>query len=109
MTVNAGDVVTTSQSTTSSSGELFLLNQGHAFIYDANCKKVGKMASANGGATGSVTFATAGTYILQLQYQTKSLAGTDGPNPINPTYTFDTEINGVEVIPDTTSIDLTKS
>ena len=106
--MNAGDVVTTSQSTTSSSGKLFLLNQGHAFIYDANCKKIGNMSPTQGGATGSVTFGTAGTYILRLQYQTKSVAGTDAPSPINPTYTFDTEINGVEVVPDTTSIDLTK-
>ncbi len=104
--VNAGDLVTTSQSTTSSSTKLFLLNQGHAFIFDANCKKIGNMASTQGGATGSFTFAAAGTYILQLQYQTKSLAGTAAPSPINPTYTFDTEINGTEVVPDTTSISL---
>ena len=64
--------------------------------------------STDGGATGTFTFAAAGTYILHLQYQTKSIAGTEAPNPINPTYTFDTEINGVEVVPDTTSIDLTK-
>jgi uncharacterized repeat protein (TIGR01451 family) len=106
VTVNAGDVVTTSQSTTSSSGSLFLLNQGHAFVWDANCNKVGNMASTNGGATGSLTFATGGTYILQLQYQTKSLAGTPAPSPANPTYTFDTAINGTEFVPDTTSISL---
>ena len=51
------------------------------------------MSPTQGGATGSVTFATAGTYILRLQYQTKSVAGTDAPSPINPTYTFDTEVN----------------
>jgi hypothetical protein len=108
VTVNAGDVVTTSQTTTNSSGKLFLLNNGHAFVFDANCNKIGKMASTNGGATGSFTFATAGTYVLRLQYQTKSLAGTAAPSPANPTYTFDTAINGVEVLPDTTSISLTK-
>jgi uncharacterized repeat protein (TIGR01451 family) len=106
VTVRAGDVVTTSQSTTSSSGKLFLLNHDHAVVRDANCNKVGNMTLTNGGATGSMTFATAGTYILQLQYQTKSLAGTPAPSPANPRYTFDTEINGNEVVPDTTSISL---
>jgi hypothetical protein len=66
------------------------------------------MASANAGATGSFTFAAGGTYILQLQYQTKSLAGTAAPSPADPTYTFDTAINGVEVVADTTSISLRK-
>jgi uncharacterized repeat protein (TIGR01451 family) len=105
VTVRAGDVVTTSQSS-SSSGRLFLLNQGHAVVRDSNCNQVGTMTSTNGGATGSMTFTTAGTYILQLQYQTKSLAGTPAPSPANPKFTFDTEINGNEVPSDTTSISL---
>jgi uncharacterized repeat protein (TIGR01451 family) len=105
VTVSAGDIVTTSQST-SSTGTLFLLNNGHAFVWDANCNRFGNMAPTNGGATGSLTFATAGTYILQLQYQTKSLAGTPAPSPANPTFTFDTAINGTEFAPDTTSISL---
>jgi uncharacterized repeat protein (TIGR01451 family) len=106
VTVSAGDVITTSQSTTNSSGKLFLLNQGHAFVLDSRCTKIGNMASTNGGATGTYTAQTAGTYILQLQYQTKSIAGTAAPSPDNPTYTFDTDINGVEFLPDTTSIGL---
>jgi len=105
VTVRAGDVVTTSQSS-SSSGNLFLLNNRHASVWDANCNRVGSMTPTNGGATGSLTFATAGTYILQLQYQTKSLAGTAAPSPANPTFTFDTAINNTEVVPDTTSISL---
>jgi len=48
------------------------------------------MVPSASGAVASFTFPTAGTYILQLQYQTKSIAGTAAPNPINPTYTFDT-------------------
>ena len=108
VTVTAGQVVTTSQATTNSSGALFLINNGHAFIWDSTCTKVGNMASANGGATGWFTFQAGGTYILQLQYSTKSIAQTAAPNPINPSYTFDTEINGVEFAPDTTSIGLAK-
>jgi hypothetical protein len=107
--VSVVDNGTTSQSTTNSSGALFLLNNGHAFIWDSNCNKVGNMASATGGATGSFTFQVAGTYILQLQYQTKSIAHTNAPSPINPSYTFDTAINGVEFVPDTTSISLIKT
>ena len=51
--------------------------------------------SAN-GTTASYTFPTAGTYILQLQYQTKSIAQTAAPVPANPTYSFDTNtvVNG---------------
>ena len=59
------------------------------------------------GRPASFTFGTAGTYILHLQYSDQVARG-DGRHrsPINPTYTFDTEINGIEVVPDTTSIDL---
>ena len=104
--VSAGDVITTSQSTTNSSGKLFLLLQGHAWVWDSSCDKVGKMTPTSGGATGTFTVRHAGTYILQLQYFTKSISRTAAPSPINPTYTFDTAINGNEVVPDTTSIRL---
>jgi hypothetical protein len=64
------------------------------------------MTPTSGGATGTFTVRHAGTYILQLQYFTKSISRTAAPSPINPTYTFDTAINGNEVVPDTTSIRL---
>jgi hypothetical protein len=106
--VTANQTVTTSQSTTNSSGALFRLNRGHAFVFDSDCKKVGKMASTDDGATASFTFKAAGTYVLKLQYTTKSIAHTTAPNPKNPSYTFDTAIDGVEFIPDTASIGLVK-
>ena len=109
VTVAANQTVTTSQSTSNSSGALFLLNSEHASIWGSNCKKIGMMTSTNGGATGSFTFKAAGTYILRLQYTTKSIAQTAAPNPINPSYTFDTAINGVEFVPDTASISLVKN
>ena len=39
------DPITTSQHTTNSSGALFALNQGHAFIWNANGNKVGNMVT----------------------------------------------------------------
>jgi hypothetical protein len=95
ITVTAGEVVTTSQ-TSSSGSALFVLNNGHAWAWTANClTKVNMTPSAN-GTTASYTFPTAGTYILQLQYQTKSIAGSGAPVPANPTYSFDTNtvVNG---------------
>ena len=95
ITVTAGELVTTSQ-TSSSGSALFVLNNGHAWAWTANClTKVNMTPSAN-GTTASYTFPTAGTYILQLQYQTKSIAQTAAPVPANPTYSFDTNtvVNG---------------
>ena len=47
-------------------------------------------APATVAKTASFTVPTAGTYIIQIQYQTKSLAGSATPNPATSTYRFDT-------------------
>jgi hypothetical protein len=88
VTVTAGQTVTTSQE--DGGGGLFLLNQGHASAYDLNCNKVATGTPTDGGATASFTFAQAGTYVLQLQYSTKSLAGNAAPSTSSVTYGFDT-------------------
>ena len=108
VTVPAGGTITTTQTTNNSSGALFQLNQDHAWVYDGACNTVGNMTASADHSTGSFTVTSAGTYILRLQYSTKSLAGTAAPNPQNPTYFFGTKVNNVAVPADDASIGLIK-
>ena len=89
VTVTAGQTVQTSQE--QGGAGPFLLNQGHAVVYDQYCNKVGDMTPTAGGATASFQFQTAGTYILQLQYSTKSIAGNAAPAASTVTYGLDTD------------------
>ncbi len=93
-TTTPNQVVTTSQSATNLAA-LFTLNQGHAWLYTAACGLVSHSPTLAGAPTGSAasfTIATPGTYVLRLQYSTKSIAGTKAPSPAGSVYSFD--ING---------------
>jgi hypothetical protein len=89
--VTAGQTVTTSQHATNGA-PLFSLNQGHVWVYTANCDLVAKPTQA--GTTVTYTFANAGTYVFRIQYSTKSIAGLTAPSPSGSVYTFD--INGTD-------------
>ena len=110
VTVSAGQTVTTSQEVSSGGPTLFTLNQGHTWIYDTSCNVVGHLNPSSDGTTASYTFTTAGTYILQLQYSTSSIVGApvlgSGHPTVYPTFTysFDTEVDGTEVIADNASV-----
>jgi hypothetical protein len=108
VTVAAGATISTTQTTTNSSGALFELNQDHAWVYDGACNTVGNMTASANHSTGTFTATKAGTYILRLQYSTKSLAGSAAPSPQDPTYTFGTKVNNVTVPADNASIQLFK-
>ena len=88
-TTTANQTITTSQHA-GNSAPLFSLNQGHVWVYTANCALVSKPTQS--GTSVSITIATPGTYVLRLQYSTKSIAGKTAPTSSPTTYTFD--ING---------------
>ena len=88
-TTTANQSVSTSQHATNSS-PLFSLNQGHAWLYTADCTLV---SQPSGTTTVTTTIAQPGTYVLRLQYSTKSIAGLAGPAN-GAVYTFD--IDGVD-------------
>jgi hypothetical protein len=90
-TTTAGATVTTSQHATNSA-PLFSLNQGHIWVYTASCALVSQPTQA--GTSVSFTIATPGTYVLRLQYSTKSIAGLTAPTASPSTYSFD--INGTD-------------
>jgi hypothetical protein len=93
-TTTANQTVTTSQHTTNSA-PLFTLNQGHAWLYTLACGLVSNSPTLAGTPTGSAasfTIATPGTYVLQLQYSTKSIAGLTAPTASPSTYSFDNSL-----------------
>jgi hypothetical protein len=91
-TTTANQLVTTSQHATNGA-PLFSLNQGHIWVYTApNCALVSQPTQA--GTSVSLTIATPGTYVLRLQYSTKSIAGKTAPTASPSLYTFD--INGTD-------------
>ena len=95
-TTVADQTVTTSQHATNSA-PLFTLNQGHAWLYTATCGLVSNSPTLIGTPTGSAvsfTIATPGTYVLRLQYSTKSIAGKTAPTASPSLYSFD--INGID-------------
>jgi dolichol kinase len=48
----------------------------------------------NGSTTASFTVTTPGTYVIQIKYNSKSIAGTTAPIPANITYSFGTSLGG---------------
>ena len=103
--VAAGDTVTITQASPGGS-PLFLLNQGHTWVYDMSCNLVGHMSPIGSGATASFTFAAAGTYVLQLQYSTGNVVGYGVSSPY-PTFQYDFGTNdndGNPIIADNASV-----
>ncbi|MHB8440123.1 MAG: DUF7507 domain-containing protein [Acidimicrobiales bacterium] len=91
-TTTANQTVTTSQHATNSA-PLFSLNQGHIWVYTApNCTLVSQPRQT--GTSVSVTIAAPGTYVLRLQYSTKSIVGKTAPTASPSLYSFD--INGFD-------------
>jgi hypothetical protein len=92
-TSTPNQAITTSQHA-GNSAPLFELNQGHVWVYTANCTLVKTANQPAGSTTVSTTIATPGTYVLRIQYSTKSIAGKTAPTSSPTTYDFD--INGVD-------------
>jgi len=95
VTVGANGIAATSQH---SSGPLFTLNQGHAWLYTATCGLVSNSPTLTGtpnGSSASFSGLTPGTtYVLRLQYSTKSIAGKPAPATSPTVYFFD--MNGTD-------------
>jgi len=73
----------------------FLLGGG-SNVFDLNCNSVSETITQNTtNGTVTVTFnaPTAGTYIISLKYDSKSIVGAPAPNP--PTVHFDFATTGV--------------
>jgi hypothetical protein len=92
ITVSAG-TVTTTQSNDGSAAP-FTVNgnakpNAYLWTYDTTTKQCTKVYSAATAGTG-VTFANvaAGTYVLSVQYDSKSIAGSNAPTKDPTTYTF---------------------
>jgi len=87
ITVPANTVVTVSE-TQNDAAALFQIHQGQARLYKGDCSSW-TAGTENAGHTGaSYTIATAGSYIISIKYDTKSIAGTSAPTSDPVTYTF---------------------
>jgi len=87
--------VTVQQSNTSTNNSaLFEIHQGWIRLYAGNCSSwtTGTPNAANTG--GSFTIPTAGTWIIGIKYNVKSLAGTPVPVPATITFNFVTSLGG---------------
>jgi hypothetical protein len=95
-TTTPGQVVTVTQSNTSTnSTPLFGILNGQAWLYPADCSShtSGTVTGPNGSGA-SYTIPTAGTYIIGIKYQTKTIAGAPAPVPADITYNFTTSLGG---------------
>jgi uncharacterized repeat protein (TIGR01451 family) len=89
ITVPANTTVTVGESQNDTAA-LFQIQQNQAYLFTADCTK-SLTGTQNAAATGaSFTVAIAGTYIVSVKYQTKTIAGTAAPTSDPVTYTFTT-------------------
>jgi hypothetical protein len=82
-------VATVTQSNNSTNNAaLFQANNGHAFLCTATGGTASNFSVSNVGSGATYTITAPGTYIISIQYSTKSIAGTKAPQPANITYNF---------------------
>jgi hypothetical protein len=94
-TTTANQVVTVSQSNTSTNGAAsFQILQGQAWLWSGDCSSKLVGTTTNGDSGASFVVAQPGSYIIGIKYTTKSLAGTTAPVPANITYSFTTSLGG---------------
>ena len=80
------------------------IQQSQAILYSSTCAKVGSL-TVNTEGTASGTLPSAGAFIIGVKYTPSTLKGQPAPSPNSTsTYTFDTQLNGTEVV--TATIDL---
>ncbi|MCL5109400.1 MAG: hypothetical protein M1401_11130 [Chloroflexi bacterium] len=67
-----------------------------AKLYDSNCNFIRDL-TLNAAGTGVQDTIGAGTFIVGVKYDSKSVVGLTKPNPATVTYTFETKVNDVVV------------
>jgi hypothetical protein len=72
----------------------FLVHQGWDRVYTGTCGSSSSGTQLAGGSGASFTIATPGSYNIGIEYDPKSLAGTNGPVPDDVTYSFSTLLGG---------------
>jgi hypothetical protein len=93
-TTTPNQVVTVSQSNTSTNNTVPLKVGSVLWIYGNGCK-VMSFGTANAAKTGaSFTVATPGTYVLEVEFDTNVLENTPVPVPSTIQYTFTTSLGG---------------
>jgi hypothetical protein len=95
VTAPAGNnTFTITQTITTGNFNTFFNLGGGSSVFNSNCNSVSNTITQNGNTT-TVTFnaPTAGTYIISLKYDSKSVAGATAPTP--PTVHYDFNTTGV--------------
>jgi uncharacterized repeat protein (TIGR01451 family) len=86
ITVGAGTV--TVSETQNDAAALFQIQQNQAYLWTADCSTKAAIGTLNPAGTGASFTVPAGTYIVSVKYDTKSIAGTTAPTSDPVTYTF---------------------
>jgi uncharacterized repeat protein (TIGR01451 family) len=94
VTVGANSTVTVTQSNTAGGDLFFSALNGQANAFTGTCGNASGVTVSNIGTGATYHFTTAGTYILSIKYQTKTIAGDPAPSPSTVTYTFTTSLGG---------------
>jgi len=70
----------------------FFSSASGSFVYNSGCTKVGTQTLSTSGGVTTVTFTapTAGTYIIGIKYDSKSVEGFAAPSPTTVHYAFTT-------------------
>src|SRR5262249_3258968 len=86
-------VVTVSQTNNSTNNAALFLARSASF-FTSSCGTGGNGTFTANSTGASFTLPTPGTWILQIKYDSKTIAGTTAPAPANITYSFTTTLGG---------------
>jgi hypothetical protein len=101
--------VTITETITTGNFNTFFNTASGSSAYNSNCGNVSTTITQNGNTT-TVMFnaPTAGTYIIGIKYDSKSIVGATAPNPPTVQYNFASALNGSPVPGSTSELDLIK-
>jgi hypothetical protein len=99
LTIDQGAGVLSVEQDRTNGSPVMLLHNMDARVYTDTCTRVPATITQDPD-TGEVFFGAvpAGTYILQLKYQPKSLTGKPVPHPTPGEYTFTAQLDNVDVV-----------
>jgi hypothetical protein len=81
-------VTQTNNNTAVTNAPLFQVFSGQAYLLSSTCTNQRTMTVIAGGTGAQITVPTPGSYIIQIKYSTKSIAGAPVPVPSTITYNF---------------------
>jgi hypothetical protein len=108
VTITAGQTITITQGNDQAAVPLFTTTKNLVTVYDTSCNTVTKTVDVTNLAAVAITGVPAGTYIVQVRFDSQPVVGTAPPSPTSVHYSFTTKAGATVVDHNGNGVDLIK-